>query len=166
MANICLTAPVPDRTFALTPLKANSAKLEGMAACPSASTTLTACAAESQRVDGTLENNGFQIWEPSPVPPGHDSNPALEIQSLEVFRVKALALSSLSIIGRSWEPRPSDESQNRSLRSSYRRSPQPTARPMRAGVAPSSHCFQLPSPKQRIESWAPSVNTTGAARLA
>jgi fibronectin type III domain protein len=36
--------------------------------------------------DGTLENNGFQIWEPSPVPPGHDSNQALEIQSLEVFR--------------------------------------------------------------------------------
>jgi hypothetical protein len=39
--------------------------------------------------DGTLENNGFQIWEPSPVPPGHDAIQTLEIQSLEVFRGEA-----------------------------------------------------------------------------
>jgi hypothetical protein len=39
--------------------------------------------------DGTLENNGFQIWEPNPVPPGHDAIQTLEIQSLEVFRGEA-----------------------------------------------------------------------------
>jgi hypothetical protein len=36
--------------------------------------------------NGSLSNNGFQIWEPYPAAPGYESYQSTEIQSLEVYR--------------------------------------------------------------------------------